>query len=458
MPQMVREEILTACRCFSVIDKTATLTDLVDTEIRAEKPRAFRRIADNALALFALQGLTYLVSFLTVPYLLRTLGTSHFGSLAFANTVMAQFILLTDFGFASSATRLVAIHSKDQERLGVLFSAVMTVKVLLLGLSALIVSVLAFAVPRFHGDRAVMLMAFLQVIGSVLFPGWLFQGLERMRLITVISIVARLISTGLIFLVVHGPGDTVLSMACQSAGVVFQGLIALYFAVVVLRIRPVTAQRQEVWNQVKDSFHPFLGASMGNLVGGSSVLFLGMFKDMITVGGYAAIERTARAEVLAMLPAAQAAYPHISQRFHEGLTSGNRAFIRLSTCLLTGALLFVGGVAFFSPKILHLLYGAKLLGESRLFSTFSIWSFLSLLNTLLGLHYLIASGHSKAYGRSVFWSAALTIVCFVTLIPRLGSWGGLLAVIFGEVLQTVLMLLAIWSINRLHQEAVTKVS
>ena len=417
---------------------------------RTPRHGALRLIADNALSLFALQGLTYLVSFLTVPYLLSTLGTSNFGSIAFANTVMAQFILLTDFGFASSATRLVAIQAKNDKQFGNLFSAVMTVKCLLLVLSALIVASLALWVPRFHGDRTVLAVAFLQVVGSVLFPSWLFQGLERMRLITVISIVARLISTGLIFLLVHGPQDTVLSMACQSGGVLLQGLIAIYFAIVVLGVRPATPSASEIWYQVKDSFHPFLGASMGNLVGGSSVLFLGIFKDMTTVGSYAAIERTARAEVMAMLPASQAAYPHVTQRFHEGLRSGNRAVLRLCTYLLSGAFVFVGLIALFARPILHLLYGTKLLAEAHLFAAFSIWSFLSLLNTLLGLHYLIASGHAKAYGRSVFWSALTTIILFVTLIPHFSSRGSLTAVIIGEVVQTLLMAVSIIRINREH--------
>jgi polysaccharide transporter, PST family len=296
-------------------------------------------------------------------------------------------------------------------------------------------------------------VAFLQVVGNVLFPSWLFQGLERMRLITVISITARLISTGVIFLLVHGPADTVVSMACQSGGVLLQGMIALYFATVVLGIRPGRTSWEEIREQIKESFHPFLGASMGNLVGGSSVLFLGMYKDMSTVGGYAAIERTARAEVMAMLPASQAAYPHIAQRFHEGLAIGNRAVLRLFTWLLGGAFIFVGAIALFSRPILHLLYGAKLQGQEHLFACFSVWSFFSLLNTLLGLHYLIASGHSKEYGQSVFWSAASTILLFVTLIPRLGSWGALLAVIAGEVVQTLLMLRSVIAINRSHQLA-----
>ncbi len=414
---------------------------------RIKPVSALYRIANNAIALFALQGLAYLISFLTIPYLLRTLGTSSFGSIAFANSVMAQFVLLTDFGFASSATRLVAIYADDRKRLGSLFSEVMGVKFILLGVSASVCCVLVLCFAKFRPDRVILAVAFLQVFGAVLFPSWLFQGMERMRLITGISLATRLLATGLIFLLVRGPGDTVLCVACQSAGALVQGAIAIYFAVAILKIKPQIPTVDAMWQQFKDSFHPFLGASLGNLVGGSSVLFLGMFKSMAVVGTYAAVERTARAEVTALLPISQAAYPHLSQRFHEGLQQGNRAMIKLCTYLLGGSLLLVSGVALFSRPILQLLYGAKLLSQAHLFSSFSIWAFLSLLNTLLGLHYLIASGHAKSYGRSVFWSATTTVLLFAGLIPRFGSWGALTAVVVGELVQTGLMLRTIYLIN-----------
>lgn len=187
---------------------------------------------------------------------------------------------------------------------------------------------------------------------------------------------------------------------------------------------------------------------MGNLIGGSSVLFLGFFKDMSTVGSYAGIERTARAEVMAMLPASQAAYPHMSQRFHDGLEHGNRAMLKLCAYLLGTALVFVGTIALFSKSILHLLFGNKLIAQAHLFSGFSIWSFLSLLNTLLGLHYLIASGHSKEYGRAVFWSSLITIGMFLLLIPHFVGWGALSAVVVGELVQTAMMIVSIITINK----------
>lgn len=420
---------------------------MIPTVRRKLDNRTFRRIADNAVSLFALQGLTYLISFLTIPYLLRTLGTDHFGSVAFTSAVVWQMIVVTDFGFGSSATRLAAMHAGDKDRLNAIFGAVTGVKLLLMLGSGCVLLLLIFSAHRFYAERWLFAIAFLQVPASVFSPAWLLQGLERMRFIAGASIAARLCSAALIFALVHSPSDAALAVACQTFGVVLQGIVAFCFVLFVLRIRGTLPTRADIWAQAKDSFHPFLGASMGNLIGGSSVLFLGFFKDLATVGSYAAIERTARAEVFLLLPASQAAYPYVSQQFQKGLPFGNRAMKKLCTSLLSGAFLLVGAVALFARPILHLLYGDKMAGQVPLFASFSVWAFFSLVNTLLGLHYLIASGHAKAYGRSIFWSALLTVALFLTLIKPLAGWGALASVVAGELLQAALMLLAIRKIN-----------
>lgn len=424
----------------------------------AERASAFRRVTDNAVSMFALQGLTYAISFLTLPYLVRTLGTSGFGSVSFVNSVMAQLTILTGFGFVSSATRLVAIQARkgasvaeqDNSQLNGVFSAVMSVKLLLLALAFAITLVLVLCFSRFREKSALLAVAFIQVVGSVLFPDWLFLGLERMRLAAGISILARLSSAACILVFVHGKSDEIKAVACQSAGVFLQGFVAVWVVFFVFKIRIERTNLKAMWEQTKDSFHPFLSASFGNLLGGSSVMFLGLFKDINTVGSYAAIERIARAEVLAMVPASRAAYPHMSQRFHESLQAGNRAMVKLSACVLGGALMFVGLIALFSKPILRLLYGNRLLEQAHLFSSFSVWSFLSLLNGLLGQHYLIASGNAKAFAKSVLYSAVITVFLFLLLIGHLGGWGALGAVVIGELVQTGIIISAMISINRMQ--------
>src|SRR5580698_7250567 len=186
-----------------------------------------RRLADNVASLFLLQGLTTLLPLLTVPYLVRTLWQDRFGALAFAVATMQQLVILTDFGFNFSATRYVAIHREQPELVNRCFSAVMTAKLGLSAISGIAVAALLAWVPKFHAEWPLFAVSFLMVLGNVLFPYWMFQGLERLRFVAIATSIARVVMTALIFILVHGPQDTLRAAFLQTSSFLVSAMIAL---------------------------------------------------------------------------------------------------------------------------------------------------------------------------------------------------------------------------------------
>ena len=99
---------------------TPLLNKFLDTE---EK----KKFITNFFSLATLQGLNYILPLLTLPYLVRILGTEKFGILAFATAIVSYFIVLTDYGFNFTATREVSLNRESSEKLDEIFSSVMTV-------------------------------------------------------------------------------------------------------------------------------------------------------------------------------------------------------------------------------------------------------------------------------------------------------------------------------------------
>jgi PST family polysaccharide transporter len=407
-----------------------------------------RRLMDNIFSLYSLQGLNYLLPLVVTPFLVRRLGADRFGAVAFAVATMQQFVMLTDFGFNFSATRYVAIHKDDVAAVSRCFSAVMTVKLLLVGLSAAILAVLLETIPKMHAEWRVFLVGFLMVAGNALFPSWAFQGLERMRFVAIATAAARLALIPLVFVVVHGPGDYLKAAGLQSGSYLLSAAIGFPL---LYRIYPLK-WRWPGWramgHEMRESFHPFLGAAMGNLIGGSSVLFLGMFKGLAVVGGYSAMERVARAEVMGFAPMMQAVYPHVSGKFASSHAEGRRSMVKWTALPLVLGAIGMGGVAIFARPLVELAYGAKLLPYAHVLQWFSLWAFLALANNLLGVQYLLSSGNSKPFGWSVTVSALVTVALFLILIPRTVTGGALIAVIAGEAVQ---LGIGLWSIGRIER-------
>jgi PST family polysaccharide transporter len=123
--------------------------------------------------------------------------------------------MLTDYGFSLSATQEISVHRDDPQKVSEVFSSVMLLKFLLLLLSFALLSLVVLAVPRLRADWAVYYLSFGNVVGMWLFPIWLFQGLERMKYIPMLSITANALRPPGLGLI-HGPADYLYALL-QSA-------------------------------------------------------------------------------------------------------------------------------------------------------------------------------------------------------------------------------------------------
>ena len=74
-------------------------------------------IRKTLLYLILIQGGNYIVPLLMLPYLGRVLGVREFGVLALCQAVTQYLVLLTDYGYNFTATRLVSVRRNDPQGL-----------------------------------------------------------------------------------------------------------------------------------------------------------------------------------------------------------------------------------------------------------------------------------------------------------------------------------------------------
>lgn len=245
-----------------------------------------RTVAGNFMWLSLLQVASYVFPLITMPYLARVIGVEGFGKIAFAMAVMVWIQTIADWGFNLTATRDVAQNRDDANKVSEIFSNVLWARCLLMGLSFVVLLLLIVAIPTFRENWEVLLVSFLIIPGHILFPDWFFQAVEKMKYITVLNVLTKLIFTLAIFVFIKEPGDYILQPLLSALGFAVSGVIALYIILRRWGYKLYAPKFGTIIETIKSSTDIFINNLAPNLYNSLSVVLLGIFSGGIANGIY----------------------------------------------------------------------------------------------------------------------------------------------------------------------------
>ena len=310
-----------------------------------------KRLLENFISLSVLQGANYILPLITLPYLVRVLGPEKFGLVMFAQAFIQYFVILTDYGFNLSATREIAIHRDNKEKVSEIFSSVMVIKFGLLILSFIIMSIIVFSFEKFRKDWLIYYLTFGMIIGQVLFPIWFFQGMERMKYITILNIIAKLIFTVCIFIFIRETSDYIYVPLLNSLGFLVAGLISVWIVFKDFCIIFTLPSLADIKHQLKDGWYVFVSSVWRNMYYVSGIFILGLFANTTIVGYFSIAKKLI--DVINSIAGviSQSIYPYVVKNRDLMLLKKVGILIASYTFLIALFLIF------FSDKITILLTG-----------------------------------------------------------------------------------------------------
>jgi PST family polysaccharide transporter len=359
-----------------------------------------KRLLSNFFSLSILQVFTYILPLLTLPYLVRVLGVDKFGLVMFAQAFIIFFNILVDFGFDLSATREVSIHRDDKEKLTEIFSSVMSIKVMLIFVSFLILTIVVFSFEKFLNDWELYYLSFLVVIGNAMFPIWYFQGIEKMKYITIVNITSKLIFTILIFVAIQEPSDYIYIPILNGFGFIIGGIISLWIVYKNFNQSFIFQKYIVLKMYFIDSSQFFLSRVSVTIYTSANVFVLGLFTNTTMVGYYSIAEKLYQAIQGFYGPVTQVLYPYIAK------AKNIKLFKKLFTYIVLINMLGIFLLYFLSQDIFHLLFTQNIGNESlEIFNIFLLALLIVVPSILLGYPFLGALGFSKYANLSVIYGS-----------------------------------------------------
>lgn len=367
------------------------------------------RVLRNAGALGLVQVANYASAFLVLIHLTRVLGVSTYGVVAFAVGIVQVGSIVLDLGFSMAATPRIAVIRDDRDAVARFAGAVLVWKLAAWAFGSLIILGFAFSSAKYASHSWLIAGTTLPLLGHALQPIWLFQGIERMRFVTIFTVLAKFSFLGLVRLFVRSETDAGLvpladgtaQIAAAAVGLLLVGRAGYRIA------RPTRADLAESIRMTSGFFISRLATTIQAY---SGTLLLGLVAAPAMVGIFALADSLYRAMHSVFATVTHALYPYMARE---------RDYRLLLRVTIAGVLLAAVGsvvVHFAGPHVIPPLLGEEWRAALPVLDVFLVAIVVHVVVLMVSYPLAAAVGRLDVANRVVTLSAGVQIGAVALLI------------------------------------------
>lgn len=382
----------------------------------------------NYLYLLIIQGSNIVLPLLTFPYLVRVLGAKNYGIVMMAHSLSILLGIIVDFGFNISATREVSLIKDDRKKLSNYYSNILFIKTILIIFSFSLLLLIVSFVYKFNINKEVYLYSFGIIIGQALFPTWFFQGIEKMKIITLINFLSKIIFTALIFIFVKNESDYLLTPVFNSLGFIMSGFLGFLISLKYISIaKPNLANIIKIF---KESFSLFTSNIFVSLYTSLNTLILGLFATESLAGIYVSMEKLIVAIKSIYSPLYQAIFPNISNKRKADVIKYTK---KLIIPVMSSGILIMTFVIVFAKNILEFVFDNELITSYyvilQILASIAVFSSLNMLYVTLLLP-VLKKYHQRL--KILVLGGLVNIIIIIPLIKLYSIYGVAISASFTE--------------------------
>lgn len=378
----------------------------------------------NLSALSLVQIGNYAIPLLLIPYISRIVGVENYGQLEFARTLVFYFTVFIDYGFNYTATRDISINRFDKDKLNRITTEVYASKIILFLISSVFFYFLIYSDRSLSDISSLLWGTYMINIGFMLFPIWLFQGLEKIAKIAFINFFIKLIVLSSTFLLLKNKDQYWIYNSLQSISQILIGVISVLIIHRILKIRFCKIQFKDVIFRLKSSFNIFLSTILVNIFASYTFLVLKDSGSDTDVGIYAtAFKLAITIQTIVIIPFSQAFFPHMALKAEKNIYDFHRYVSKTAVYLLAGMVVLCISSYILAEPIISVLFGKEYLIAVPTFKILAFLPIFSALTNLYSYQGLLNLKKDKLFLQIHIFATVIVIALTHLIVPEFGLNG-----------------------------------
>lgn len=368
----------------------------------------------------------------TIKYTTNILQADYIGKINFSNSIVGYFSLIAALGINSYATREGSRIRDEREKFQQFASEIFTLNLITSILSYVMLFATVFVFDKLHSYTVLITILSSIIILTTIGVNWINIIYEDYLYITIRSIIAQILSLGLLFALVKTKEDFywyALISVFSNVGVNF----ANYYYV-KRYCRLYLTWDKKIFIHFKPMFIIFASSLTISIFVNSGTTMIGIFLNDFAVGVYTVSVKVYTTIKLLITSALTVVLPRFSyylgtHRKHEYC----QTFFKVIIALLVLSCPIIVGLNIFAEDAILMLSDEKFLSGVLPLRILTIGILFSIFANTLMNAYLLPNKKENVVFRATLISAFINILLNLVLIPKVGISGAAVSAVAAEV-------------------------
>lgn len=290
-----------------------------------------------------------------------------------------------------------------------IFSSIIILKGILFLISFGLLLIIISYLPEAQNHKILFIFSMFSCLYEFIYPYWYFQGMEKMKYVTFMTLISKFTFLILTFIFIHSKKDYLLVPLFNGVGSVLAGTASIYIVICKEKINFSLQPLLILWKYFYDSIAFFISNISVQIYVNTNRIIVGSFLGMAEVAYFDLAEKVVLLMKLPQSILNQTIFPKISKNLN--LTFIRKSFLYSSS----GNLILYLICILLAPLIVSIIGGKQMIESTNVLRWLALTVPLNGISSFLSIQILIPFGYKKIFTKIIISSVLFYLLIIATL-------------------------------------------